>query len=69
MQDCFRKHPEIYGSELADDDDETPAEESAEPALAKSIEQSATPSAEEVIPKEATDATDANNDPDKTTKQ
>jgi intermembrane space import and assembly protein 40 len=31
MQDCFRKYPEIYGSELADDEDEegAPAQEGA----------------------------------------
>lgn len=61
MQDCFRLHPEIYGSELTDDDDEAPAE--GEAALAKSTE-SQPPSEpkkeEENIPKEAHDATDAN---------
>jgi mitochondrial intermembrane space import and assembly protein 40 len=25
MQDCFRLHPEVYGDELADDDEEAPA--------------------------------------------
>jgi len=63
MQDCFRKFPEIYGSELADDEDEAaaPAPEGAE-ALAKTEETTAqpTPKAEEVIPKKATDATEAN---------
>jgi intermembrane space import and assembly protein 40 len=69
MQDCFRKYPEIYGSELADDDDEAaPAQEGAE-ALAKEEDVKGVADApapvqkvEEItgIPKEATDATDAN---------
>lgn len=29
MQDCFRLHPEVYGDELADDDEEAPAGEAA----------------------------------------
>ncbi|AEO67329.1 uncharacterized protein THITE_2116216 [Thermothielavioides terrestris NRRL 8126] len=39
MQDCFRKYPEIYGSELADDEDEegAPAQEGAA-AAAKTSE-------------------------------
>ncbi|KAH8681736.1 hypothetical protein BX600DRAFT_29876 [Xylariales sp. PMI_506] len=34
MQDCFRKHPEIYGDELADDEEaaESPADGAAEAA-------------------------------------
>lgn len=72
MQDCFRKYPEIYGSELADDDEEAPAGEAAEAPLAKSTETQqpageaapavveAKKQAEEIIPKEATDATQAN---------
>ncbi|KAK4159863.1 hypothetical protein QBC43DRAFT_373543 [Cladorrhinum sp. PSN259] len=62
MQDCFRKFPEIYGSELADDeDDETPAQDKADPALVKAIEnKSKEQRTEEVIPKEAVDATAAN---------
>jgi intermembrane space import and assembly protein 40 len=27
MQDCFREHPDIYGEEIADDEDETPLSE------------------------------------------
>ncbi len=74
MQDCFRKFPEIYGSELADDDDEAPAQETAEPVLAELAEQTATPveskkDVEEILPKKATDATDANKDANKTKKQ
>lgn len=41
MQDCFRKYPDIYGSELADDDDEeapSQAQEGADAALTKSAE-------------------------------
>lgn len=40
MQDCFRKYPDVYGSELADDEEEegtAPAPEPSE-ALAKSAE-------------------------------
>ncbi|KAK3323232.1 hypothetical protein B0T19DRAFT_425444 [Cercophora scortea] len=44
MQDCFRKYPEIYGSEIADDEDEgasAPAPvEGAEAALAKELPES-----------------------------
>ncbi|KAK4223925.1 hypothetical protein QBC38DRAFT_486577 [Podospora fimiseda] len=62
MQTCFRKYPEIYGSELADDeDDETPAAETADPALVKAIEdKSKEQRTEEAIPKEAVDGTAAN---------
>jgi intermembrane space import and assembly protein 40 len=41
MQDCFRKYPEIYGSELADDDEgeaAAPAQEGAEALQAKPAE-------------------------------
>ncbi|KAI1332313.1 hypothetical protein F5Y16DRAFT_394387 [Xylariaceae sp. FL0255] len=42
MQDCFRLHPEIYGEELADDD-----EASSETAVAKDLpEDSVTPAAQ-----------------------
>lgn len=35
MQECFKKYPEIYGSELADDeDDEAPADLGSEAPLA-----------------------------------
>jgi intermembrane space import and assembly protein 40 len=45
MQDCFRKYPEVYGSELADDDEEAaPAEDGAQ-ALAKTNENQTTASA------------------------
>jgi intermembrane space import and assembly protein 40 len=32
MQDCFRQHPEMYGSELADDEDEVEEELRADAA-------------------------------------
>jgi mitochondrial intermembrane space import and assembly protein 40 len=32
MQDCFRLHPEVYGDELADDEEQAPAAEGAEDA-------------------------------------
>ncbi|RYO76133.1 hypothetical protein DL766_002751 [Monosporascus sp. MC13-8B] len=33
MQDCFRLHPEVYGDELADDDEaQAPAEDAPEPS-------------------------------------
>ena len=36
MQDCFRLHPEVYGEELADDDQAAPADgEAPEGVLAK----------------------------------
>ncbi|KAK3986175.1 hypothetical protein QBC44DRAFT_333776 [Cladorrhinum sp. PSN332] len=70
MQTCFRKYPEIYGSELADDEeDETPAPEKADPSLVKAIEdKSKEQKTGEVIPKEAVDATAANKKVAKETK-
>ncbi|GAB1318418.1 Oxidoreductase [Madurella fahalii] len=67
MQDCFRKYPEIYGSELADDDDDeqaaAPAQDGADAPLAMPAEnqtstgaaQPSTPQAE-VAPKERQEA-------------
>jgi intermembrane space import and assembly protein 40 len=53
MQDCFRLHPEMYGSELEDDEDELEdeirAQESAKASgetSAKSTPESAPPTAE-----------------------
>ena len=43
MQDCFRLHPEIYASELADDEDEE-----APSGAADSVPQPATEAAKEV---------------------
>ncbi|KAL2015419.1 hypothetical protein VTK56DRAFT_5514 [Thermocarpiscus australiensis] len=56
MQDCFRKYPDVYGSELTDDDDEeapAPAQEGAEAPLAKSNQdqESAKP-AQPILPKD-----------------
>lgn len=90
MQDCFRKYPDIYGSELADDDDDeqasAPAQDGADAPFVTAAEnqtstgaaQPPTPQAEAApkekqeatvetakpagpIPKQAIDATDANN--------
>jgi intermembrane space import and assembly protein 40 len=68
MQDCFRKYPEIYGSELTDDEDGegAPAPEGDE-ALAKKDDgerKSALTAVTEdgPFPKEAVDATKANSD-------
>ena len=61
MQDCFRKYPEVYGSELTDDDDEAaPAPEDAE-AVAKTEEAKAQPAQKEeaASPKKAAVATEA----------
>ncbi len=50
MQDCFRKFPEVYGSELTDDDEEegAPAPEGGE-AVAKTEEGKAQPAKEEAV--------------------
>lgn len=69
MQDCFRKYPEIYGSELDDDEsaEGAPAAEGDEALVKKedaprTVGAAATPAeiAQEKIPKKATDATEAN---------
>ncbi|KAK3389885.1 hypothetical protein B0H63DRAFT_446043 [Podospora didyma] len=86
MQDCFRQYPEIYGAEIADDDEptlggeeeaaakviaESTTAEQQTPAAAAQDETTASITTEktqqqteldipEVIPKEATDATEAN---------
>ncbi|KAK4121538.1 hypothetical protein N657DRAFT_647705 [Parathielavia appendiculata] len=70
MQDCFRKYPEVYGSELADDEDEeaAPAPENTlakvEDGQAKPVQEKTAARAEKEErakpPKPATDATDAN---------
>ncbi|KAK4156127.1 mitochondrial intermembrane space import and assembly protein 40 [Chaetomidium leptoderma] len=74
MQDCFRKYPEIYGSELTDDEDDeaAPAPEGTETvaktaedgadAKPKTEENAAAPSEKGAsgILKKATDATEAN---------
>jgi intermembrane space import and assembly protein 40 len=60
MQDCFRKYPEIYGSELAEDEDEEAAQADEVAKEIKTGEEAAPLKKEEGIPKEATDATEAN---------
>ncbi|KAI8987071.1 hypothetical protein BDB01DRAFT_784458 [Pilobolus umbonatus] len=34
MQDCFRRHPDVYGDEIDDDDDEEEVEKTVEEAKA-----------------------------------
>lgn len=56
MQECFKKYPEIYGAELADDDeDAAPEGDAAAAPLADAAQESSTPAelpAESVAPKE-----------------
>ena len=79
MQDCFRKHPEVYGDELADDEEGAPpseegAEGEAAPAPARTASKDSetattSPAApveqalEDVAPKKTYDATAANTQP------
>ena len=60
MQDCFRKYPEIYGSELTEDDEEEAAQADEVAKEIKSSEEAAPAKKEEAIPKKAADATEAN---------
>jgi len=62
MQDCFRKYPEIYGSELTEDDEEENAQAQEVAKEIKTNEETQTPpqKAPEPAPKQATDATEAN---------
>ncbi len=46
MQDCFRKFPEVYGSELGDDEEETPEVAGAEIAAKTAMEEGAAPAAQ-----------------------
>ncbi|KAL2120231.1 hypothetical protein VTJ04DRAFT_4257 [Mycothermus thermophilus] len=64
MQTCFRKYPEVYGSELADDDEEegSPAEGGEAPAKKDEDKPAAEPAPagkEEASPKETTTTTEA----------
>ena len=73
MQECFKQYPEIYGAELADDEEEGAPETDAAAPLAdaqkvatespvEAVKQSEATSAPTVVePKKAQDATDANN--------
>ncbi|KAK9791943.1 hypothetical protein SCARD494_07350 [Seiridium cardinale] len=49
MQDCFRLHPEVYGDELADDDEETPAAEGA-PEAGAAAERTSSPEVDASAP-------------------
>lgn|ERR1700683_5195213 len=56
MQDCFRQHPEMYGSELEDDEDEVEeeiraqeSEKASSEASAKSTPESALESSKEAL--------------------
>ena len=62
MQDCFRKYPEIYGSELTEDDEEENAQAQEVAKEIKTNDETQTPpqKAPEVNPKQAADATEAN---------
>jgi intermembrane space import and assembly protein 40 len=48
MQDCFRQHPEIYGSELADDEGEVEDELRAEAAAREAGQSAASASSAEI---------------------
>ncbi|KIW02241.1 uncharacterized protein PV09_06394 [Verruconis gallopava] len=49
MQDCFRAHPDIYGAELEDDEEEdAPGEEDVAPALARDASAEASGSSDAV---------------------
>lgn len=54
MQECFRKYPEIYGAELADDEDAEPdfGEDAPEPtdAAAPAVEKVAEPESTTAAP-------------------
>ncbi|KAF4823317.1 Mitochondrial intermembrane space import and assembly protein 40 [Colletotrichum siamense] len=54
MQTCFRKYPDVYGAELADDEEGT-APDDAQPTLDANADASIPPAAEEKkeVPKEA----------------
>ena len=64
MQDCFRKYPETYGSELTEDDEEENAQAQEVAKEIKTNEETTTTTppqkAAELTPKQATDATEAN---------
>lgn len=62
MQDCFRKYPDVYGSELADDeDDEATQTQEAQHAVQEGKgEEAVTQSKGEIIPPKAHDAMGAN---------
>jgi hypothetical protein len=41
MQDCFRQHPEIYGAEIADEEDAEPTFDAEAPLTKEGVETSA----------------------------
>lgn len=68
MQECFKKYPEIYGAELADDDDEegaAPEADAAQQSAPAELPSDNIPQQKEeervvIRPKKAEDATDEN---------
>lgn len=62
MQDCFRKHPEVYGAELEDDDDvEGGAAPSEQAPSAADIDASSHPDEKRARAKEVKDQVKADN--------
>lgn len=62
MQDCFRKHPEVYGAELEDDDDvEGGAGPSGQASSAADIDASSHPDEKRSRAKEVKDQVKADN--------
>lgn len=67
MQECFKKYPEIYGAELADDDEEegvAPEADAAQQSAPAELPSDQIPQQKEervvITPKKAEDATDKN---------
>lgn len=56
MQDCFRKYPEIYGAEIADEDDDETSAVTPEAALAKETAESPVPTQSVTAQHDATSA-------------
>ncbi|OJD32246.1 mitochondrial intermembrane space import and assembly protein 40 [Diplodia corticola] len=54
MQDCFRQYPDIYGEELEGDDEDGPAAEGVDAAVAQDLAETAVPAVE--APKPATES-------------
>ncbi|KAL2169167.1 hypothetical protein VTG60DRAFT_6407 [Thermothelomyces hinnuleus] len=71
MQDCFRKYPDVYGSELADDEDDEAAQTQETQEAVKEVkgEEAVAQSKDEVIPPKAHDATEANEESKEVNKQ
>ncbi|AEO58332.1 hypothetical protein MYCTH_2305597 [Thermothelomyces thermophilus ATCC 42464] len=71
MQDCFRKYPDVYGSELADDEDDEAAQTQETQEAVKEVkgEEAVAQSKDEVTPPKAHDATEANKESKEVDKQ